>query len=74
MKLTRKANIKMLYIWLFWINVVAKECLIVHTARVAYIVREHIPELLFLSYLQYINELLKMKIETLSSFPQEAFK
>lgn len=73
MKLTRKANMPILYIWLFWINAVVRECFIVHTASVARVVREHIPDLLSISYLQYINDSLEMRIEILSSFPQEAF-
>lgn len=39
MKLTKKAHMKILYIWHFWINTVTKECFIVHTARVAHVVR-----------------------------------
>lgn len=31
MKLTRKAHMRILYIWHFWINAVTKECFIVHT-------------------------------------------
>lgn len=57
---------------LYWINAFIKECGIVRTATVAHVITEHIPNLLFISYLQCINGLLEMRIETLSSFPQEA--
>lgn len=39
MKLTRNTHMKILYIWHFGINTVTKECFIVHTARVAHVVR-----------------------------------
>lgn len=65
---------KTLHIWLFWLNAVTKECFLIHTTRVAHVVREHIPDWLSMSYLQYVNEVLKMRIETLTSFPQEAFQ